>query len=163
MAEQAPPATPPISKLEYVILWSCLGILLSALVVIPVVLWRVNSAPEHQSISSPLDKNSLLGLPGPTVFYVRLLAFVLMMIVDLETVVEGADRDHFNFGVSGTIIAGVGYVCIALTITQMIFTILTWMGKQRSLAERLYYSLVTIAAAGYLLLLGSLGIIPAWF
>ena len=45
-----------------------------------------------------------------------------------------------------------------LTIIQAIFTILVWKGKLRSLAERIYYSLATLA--GYRLhpALGELGL-----
>jgi len=92
-----------------------------------------------------------------------LLAFVVMMIADLETVVEEPIVITSTSGFQGRLFAGAAYLCIAMTITQMIFTILAWKEKQRSLLERLYYSLVTIAAAGYLLLLGSLSMIPMWF
>ena len=54
-------------------------------------------------------------------------------------------------------------MCILLMVFQIIFTILAWKGKRRFLVERLYYSLETIAAEGYLLLLGSLGLIVVWF
>ena len=40
-----------------------------------------------------------------------------------------------------------------------IVTILAWKGKQRLLAERIYYSIATLAAAGYILLLGNWGLI----
>ncbi len=86
LAAQVPPTAPPISKLEYAILWTCLGILLSALVVIPVVLWHVKIPAGTTQIARRWTKvvawvawfNSLL---------CPLLTFVLVMIVDLETVV----------------------------------------------------------------------------
>jgi hypothetical protein len=61
------------------------------------------------------------------------------------------------------ILAGVIYTCIALTILQVIFSIFAWAGKYRSLVERLYYSLVTVAAIGFYLLLGSWGLIVALY
>lgn len=86
-----------------------------------------------------------------------------MMITDLETVVLEPIVITSNSGMQERLFAGVSFVCILLTIFQVIFTFLAWKGRQRSLGERLYYSLVTIAAAGYLLLLGSLGLIAVWF
>jgi len=53
------------------------------------------------------------------------------------------------------------YLCLVFTIIQVIFTILAWKGKQRSLAERIYYSLATLGASGYILLLGNWGLIAA--
>ena len=159
---QVPLTAPPIAKLEYVILWTCLGILLSALVVIPVVLWRVKSPGGTTQLAHRWTKvaawvawfNSLL---------CPLLTFVLMMIIDLEIIVLEPIVIRSTSAMQERIFAGFSYVCIMLTIFQIIFTILAWKGKRRSLVERLYYSLVTIAAAGYLLLLSSWGLIAAWF
>jgi hypothetical protein len=61
------------------------------------------------------------------------------------------------------VFAGIPYLCIALTIVQAVMAALAWKGKQRSLAERLYYSLATVAAAGYLVLLGTWGMIVALY
>jgi hypothetical protein len=61
------------------------------------------------------------------------------------------------------VFAGISYLCIALTIVQAFMAVLAWKGRQRSLAERLYYSLATVAAAGYLVLLGTWGMIVALF
>ena len=162
LAAQVPPTVPPVSKLEYAILWTCLGILLSALVVIPVVLWRIKSPAGTTQIARRWTKvaawvawfNSLL---------CPLLTIVLMMIVDLETIVLEPIVITSTSGMQGRIFAGVSYVCILLAIFQVIFTILAWKGKQRSLLERLYYSFVTLAAAGYLLLMASLGLITLPF
>jgi hypothetical protein len=59
--------------------------------------------------------------------------------------------------------AGISHLCIVLTIVQAVMAILAWKGKQVSLAERLYYSLATVAAAGYLVLLGTWGMIVALY
>jgi hypothetical protein len=162
LAAQVPPIAPPISKLEYVILWTCLGILLSALVVIPVVLWRVKSSGGTTQLARRWTKvaawaawlNSLL---------CSLQIFILMIIIDLKTIVLHPIVITSTASMLGRIFTGVSYVCILLTVFQIIFTILAWKGKRRSLVERLYYSFVTLAAAGYLLLLGSLGLIAVWF
>jgi len=61
------------------------------------------------------------------------------------------------------ILTGVIYACIALTTFQVVFSILAWVGKNRSLVERLYYSLVTAAAIGFYVLLGSWGLILALY
>ena len=162
LTAQVPQTDPPISKMEYVILWICLGILLSALVVIPVVLWRVKSPGGTTRLTHRWTKvaawvawfNSIL---------CPLLTFVLMMMVDLEIVILEPILITSNSAMQERIFAGFSYVCILLTICQIIFTILAWKGKRRTLVERLYYSLVTLAAAGYLLLLSSWGLIAMWF
>ena len=60
-------------------------------------------------------------------------------------------------------LVGVIYTCIALTIFQVVFSILAWAGKYRSLVERLYYSLVTVSAIGFYVLLGSWGLVVALY
>jgi hypothetical protein len=160
---QVPPTAPPISKLEYVILWTCLGILLSALVVIPVALWLSRDPIGISRKVRGWTKtaawvmwiNSLLSL---------LLIFVLMELFDLELIVSEppilvSTTATFQAGM----LVGVVYTCIALTIFQVVFSILAWAGKHRSLAERLYYSLVTVTAIGFYVLLGSWGLIVALY
>jgi CubicO group peptidase (beta-lactamase class C family) len=159
---QVPPTAPPISKLENVILWFCLGILLSALVVIPVVRWRLKSPSGITKLA-----RRWIGVAAWVAWINSLLCplqtFVLMMITDLEQIVQQPFAITSTTPIQGWIFSVVSYVCILLTVFQVIFTILAWKGKRRSLVERLYYSLVTLAAAGYLLLLGSLGLIAVWF
>lgn len=158
----APLMTPVISDLEYGILWICVGILLSVLVTVPVVLWRKKNAT-----GTTKNTRRWTLLAGCVAWINSLLCplqiFVLMMIVDLEDVVEypivlisRSDIDERAFVVTS-------YVCIALTILQVICAVLAWKGKQRSLAERLYYSLATTAASGYLLLLSTWGLIPSLY
>jgi CubicO group peptidase (beta-lactamase class C family) len=160
---QVPPTAPPISKLEYVILWTCLGILLSALVVIPVALWlsrnRIGTSKKVRGWTKTaawvMWINSLLS---------PLLLFVLMKFFDLESLVN---QPPVMVSTSVTfqtwLLAGVIYMCIALTIFQVVFSICAWAGKYRSLVERLYYSLVTVTAIGFYVLLGSWGLVVALY
>jgi len=163
LPEQVPPTVSPISKQEYVILWTCLGILLSALVVIPVALWLSRNpigVPKKvrgwtKTAAWMMWVNSLLSL---------LLIFVLMKLFDLELLVNEPPILVSTTAVFQILIlAGAIYTCITLTIFQVIFSILAWAGKYRSLAERLYYSLVTAAAIGFYILLGSWGFILALY
>ena len=159
---QVPLIALPISKLEYGILWTCVGILLSALVGIPVALWRLRKSVGiskkvrgwTKAAAWVMWANSLLSL---------LLIFVLMKSFDLELLVN---EPPILVSTTATfqvlLLAGVIYTCIALTIFQVIIAIFAWQGKQHSQVERLYYALVTITAAGYFLLLGSWGLIPAF-
>jgi CubicO group peptidase (beta-lactamase class C family) len=150
---------PAISNLEYGILWTCLGILLSVLVAVPVLRWRKNSRGGATNRAWRWAKfagwvawvNSLL---------CTLLVLVLMMMNGLEYFVA---NPIFGVEPSTWVFVGSSYLCIALTIVQAVMAALAWKGKQRSLAERLYYSLATVAAAGYLVLLGTWGMIVALY
>ena len=46
---------------------------------------------------------------------------------------------------------------------QAVFTIMVWKEKQRLMAERIYYSLATLAATGCIQLLANWGLIAALF
>jgi len=160
---QVPPTAPPISKQEYVILWTCLGILLSALVVIPAALWLSrNPVGMSQKVRGwtktaawVMWVNSLLS---------PLLIFVLMKFFDLELLVnEPPIMVSTTVTFQVLILTGVIYTCIALTIFQVVFSILAWAVKFRSLVDRLYYSLVTVTAIGFYVLLGSWGLIVALY
>jgi CubicO group peptidase (beta-lactamase class C family) len=160
---QVPPTAPPISKLEYVILWTCLGILLSALVVIPAALWRsrnpIGTSKKVRGWTKTaawmMWANSLLS---------PLLIFILMKFFNLELLVN---EPPILVSTTATfqvlILAGAIYTCIALAIFQVVFSIFAWAGKYCSLVERLYYSLVTATAIGFYVLLGSWGLIVALY
>ena len=151
---------PMISNLEYGILWACLVVLVSVLVAVPVLRWRKNSRGGASRRAWRWTKfagwaawvNSLLS---------SLLVFVLMMMFNLEYFVENPLVLTSSMPAQAWVLVGVSYLCIVLTIVQVVMAVLAWAGKQRSLLERLYYSLVTVAAAGYLLLLGTWGLIAA--
>jgi hypothetical protein len=99
--------------------------------------------------------NSLLSL---------LLIFVLMKLFDLELLVnEPPILVSTTVTLQVGMFVGVVYTCIALTTFQVVFSILAWTGKYRSLAERFYYSLVTVTAICFYWLLGSWGLIVALY
>jgi CubicO group peptidase (beta-lactamase class C family) len=161
LPEQVPPIAAPISKLEYAILWTCLGIFLSTLVVTPAALWLSrNSMGTSKKVRGwtkaaawVMWVNSLLS---------SLLIFVLMKFFDLELLVNEPPilvSTTLTFQVC--VLAGVIYICIVLTIFQVVFSIFAWAGKYCSLVERLYYSLGTVAVIGFYVLLGSWGLVPA--
>jgi hypothetical protein len=153
--------TPVISNLEYGILWTCLGILLSVLVAVPVLCWRKNSRGRTTNRAWRWTKFAG-GLAWVNSFLCSLIALVLIKMADLEFFV--ANPIVLTSSEPATwVYAGISYLCIALTIVQAIVGVLAWKGQQRSLAERLYYSLATVAAAGYLVLLGTWGMIVALF
>ncbi len=158
----APMLTPAISNLEYGILWTCLGILLSVLVAVSVLRWRKNSRGGATNRAWRWARfagwvawvNSLL---------CSLIALALMKMSGLEFYVENPIVLTSSSEPAPWVYAGISYLCIALTIVQAVMAVLAWKGKQRSLAERLYYSLATVAAAGYLVLLGTWGMIAALY
>lgn len=153
--------TPTISNLEYGIFWTCLGISLSVLVAVPVLRWRKNSRGGATNRAWRWAKfagwvawvNSLL---------CSLLALAMRMS-GLESIVENPVVLTSSMPAGTWVLAGISYLCIALTIVQAIMAVLAWKGQQRSLAERLYYSLATVAAAGCLVLLGTWGMILALY
>jgi CubicO group peptidase (beta-lactamase class C family) len=160
---QVPPTVPPISKLEYSILWTCLGILLSALVGIPMALW-LSRNPIGTSRKVRGWTNAAAGVMWANSLLSPLLIFVLMKFFDLELLVN---EPPVLVSTTATfqvwILSGVIYTCIALTIFQVVFSIFAWAGKYRSLVERLYYSLVTVTAIGFFVLLGSWGLVVALY
>jgi len=158
---QVPPTAPPISKLEYGILWTCMGILLSALVGIPVALWLsrnpigASKKVRGWTIAAAwvMWVNSLL---SPLLIFVLAKFYNLEIIVAEPPILVSTTRIFQMW-----MLVGVMYTCIVLTIFQMVFSIFAWAGKYRSLVERLYYSLVTVTAIGFYVLLGSWGLIVA--
>jgi len=163
LPSQVPPTAPPISKLEYDILWTCLGILLSALVGIPVALWR-SRKPDDRSKKVRGWTNAAAWVMWANCLLSPLLIFVLMKFFDLESLVTEPPILVSTTAVFQVLIlTGVIYACIALTTFQVVFSILALVGKNRLLVERLYYSLVTAAAIGFYVLLGSWGLILALY
>ena len=157
---QVPPAVPPISKLEYGILWTCLGILLSALVGIPVALWRSRN-PVGTSKKVRGWTHAAAWVMWANSLWTPLLIFVLMTF-DLENLVsEPPILVSTTISFLSGILIGAVYMGIVLTSFLVVFSILAWTGKYRSLVERLYYSLVTVSAIGLYVLLGSWGLIVA--
>jgi CubicO group peptidase (beta-lactamase class C family) len=158
----APLVTPAISNLEYGILWICLGILLSVLVAVPVLRWRKNSRGGATNRAWRWTKFAG-GVAWVNSFLCSLIALALMKTSGLEYLVENPIIRVSSSEPATWVLAGISHLCIALTIVQAIMAVLAWKGKHRSLAERLYYSLATVAAAGYLVLLGTWGMIVALF
>jgi CubicO group peptidase (beta-lactamase class C family) len=157
---QVPPAVPPISKLEYAILWTCLGILLSALVGIPVALWRSRNLVGI-SKKARAWTNAAAWVMWVNSLLTPLLIFVLITF-DLENLVsEPPILVSTTISFLSGILIGAVYTGIVLTIFHVVFSILAWTGKYRSLVERLYYSLVTVTTIGLYVLLGSWGLIVA--
>ena len=156
-----PILTPAISNLEYGTLWTCLGILLSVLVAVPVLRWRKNSRGGATNHTWRWTKFAGW-VAWVNSFLCSLIALALMKMSGLEYLVENPII-RVSSEPATWVLAGISHLCIALTIVQAVMAVLAWKGKQRSLAERLYYSLATVAAAGYLVLLGTWGMIVALF
>ncbi len=156
----APLMTPVISKAEYGILWTCVGTMLFTLVTMPILLLREKSRSGTTASAWRWTK-----LAGWVAWINSLLCplqiFVLMMMVSLEHIVDNPIVLISSSGLDERAFVAVSYVCIGLAIVQVICAVLAWMGRQRSLAERLYYSLATAAASGYLLLLSNWGLITS--
>jgi CubicO group peptidase (beta-lactamase class C family) len=153
---------PIVSNLEYGILWTCLVILVSVLVAVPILLWRIKDpAGTPKSIRRWVKAAAWIAWVNSLLF--SILFFVSTLIQPLEIFVEYPIFLVFNLPFRAQFYVGFTYACVVLTIIQAIFTILVWKGKQRSLAERIYYSLATLAATGYILLLANWGLIAALY
>jgi hypothetical protein len=157
---QVPPTVPPISKLEYGILWTCLGILLSALVGIPVALWRSRN-PVGTSKTVRGWTRAAAWVMWANSLWTPLLIFVLMTF-DLENLVsEPPILVSTTISFLSGILIGAAYMGIVLTSFVVVFSILAWTGKYRSRVERVYYSMGSVSAIGLYVLLGSWGLIVA--
>jgi len=149
-----------VSNLEYGVLWTSLGILYSALVAVPVLRWRIKDPAETpKSIRRWVKAAAWIAWINSLFFSILFYASTLNQ--PLEIFVEYPVFLLFNLPLMTVGYIFVAYACLGLTIIQVIFTILAWKGKQRSLAERITYSLATLAAAGYVLLLAHWGLITA--
>lgn len=151
---------PIISNLKYGIPWTCLGILVSVLVAVPLLRWRIKDPPGTPKSIRRWAKaaawiawvNSLL---------LSIFFFVSTLNQPLEIFVEHPILFVFNLLLMTQGYVYIAYVCLVLTIIQAIFVILAWKGKHRPLAERIYYTLAPLAATGYILLLTNWGLIAA--
>ena len=153
---------PIISNLEYGILWTSLGILYSVLVAVPVLRWRIKDpAGTPKSIRRWVKAAAWIAWVNSLLF--SILFYVSTLNQPLEVFVEYPIFLVFNLPLMTQGYVYFANLCLVLTILQVIFTILAWKGKQRLLAERIYYSLATLAAAGYILLLANWGLIAALF
>jgi CubicO group peptidase (beta-lactamase class C family) len=151
-----------VSNLEYGILWTCLGILYSVLVAVPILLWRIKDpAGTPRNIRRWVKAAAWIAWVNSLLL--SILFFVSTLNQPLEIFVEYPILLMFNLPLMTQGYVYFAYVCLVLTIIQAIFTVLGWEGKQRSLAERIYYSLATLAATGYILLLANWGLIAALF
>jgi CubicO group peptidase (beta-lactamase class C family) len=153
---------PTISNLEYGILWTCLGILFSVLVAVPILLWRIKDpAGTPKSIRRWVRVAAWIAWVNSLLFSILFLVSTLNQ--PLEVFVEYPVFLVFNLPFRTQFYVYFAYACLVFTIIQAIFTILVWKGKQRSLAERIYYSLATLAATGYILLLANWGLIAVLY
>ena len=155
--------TPIISNWEYAILWTCLGIMCSVLIIVPVLLYRRKRVAE---ITTKILRWTRVA--GWAAWVNSLICLVQILVTslisgNLEIVVENPLVFVSNSPASELVFVGLTYACIMLTIIQFLFSALAWKGKQRSLAERIYFSLATLAAVGYILLLASWGLIAALY
>ena len=153
---------PIVSNLEYDVLWTCMGILFSVLVAVPILLWRIKDpAGTPKSIRRWVKAAAWIAWVSSLFF--SILFFVSTLNQPLEIFVGYPIFLVFNLPLMTQGYVYFAYVCLVLTIIQAVFTILAWKGKQRSLAERIYYSLATLAATGYILLLANWGLIAALY
>jgi hypothetical protein len=153
---------PVISNLEYGILWTCLGILFNVLVAVPILLWRrKDPAGTPKNIRRWVKAAAWIAWVNSLLF--STLFFLSTLHQPLEIFVGYPIFLVFNLPFRTEFYVYFAYVCLVLTIIQAIFTVLGWKGKRRLPAERIYYSLATLAATGYILLLANWGLMAALY
>jgi len=151
---------PIVSDLEYSILWTSLGILYSVLVAVPILRWRIKDpAGTPKSIRRWVKAAAWIAWVNSLLF--SILYYVSTLHQPLEIFAAHPGLLLFNLPLMTIGYVYFAYLCLVITILQVIFTILAWKGTQRPLAERIYYSLATLAATGYILLLVNWGLIGA--
>ena len=151
-----------VSNLEYGILWICLGILFSVLVAVPFLLWR-RKDPAGTSKNIRRWVIAAAWIAWVNSLFFSILFFVSTLNQPLEIFVGYPIFLVFNLPLMTQGYVYFAYVCLVLTIIQAIFTVLGWKGKRRLPAERIYYSLATLAATGYILLLANWGLMAALY
>lgn len=149
---------PVVSNLERGALWTCFGILSSALLAVPILRWRIKD-PAGTLKSTRRWVRLAAWIAWGNSLLLSLLFYLAALNQPLEIFVEYPVLLSFYLPLYTQVIVYAAYTCLVLTIIQVIFTVLVWKGKQRLLAERIYYSLVTLAAAGYSLLLANWGLL----
>ena len=153
---------PAVSNLEHGILWACLGILFSVLVAVPFLLWRKKDpAGTPKSIKRWVKAAAWTAWVNSLFF--SILYYVSTLNQPLDVFVEYPVLLVFNLPFRTEFYMYLANACAVLTILQAVFTILAWKGERRSLAERIYYSVATLAATGYILLLANWGLLSALF
>ena len=151
---------PIVSNLEYGVLWTCLGILFSVLVAVPILLWRIKDpAGTPKGIRRWVKAAAWIAWVSSLFF--SILFFVSTLNQPLEIFVGYPIFLVFYLPLRTQVFVYFAYVCLVFTIIQAIFSILGWKGKRRLPAERIYYSVATLAATGYILLLANWGLIAA--
>ena len=149
-----------VSNWEYGILRTSLGILYSALVVVPILRWRIKDpAGTPKNTRRWVKAAAWIAWTNSLLF--AFLYYVSTLNQPLEIFVEYPVFLMFNLPLMTQVYVYFTYLCLVFMIFQLIFTILAWKGKQCSLAERICYSLATLGATGYILLLGNWGLIAA--
>jgi len=151
---------PTVSNLEYGLLWTSLVILFSMLVAVPILRWRIKDpAGTPKSIRRWVKAAAWIAWVNSLLF--TILFYVSTHYQPLEVFVEYPIFLVFTLPLMTQVYVYFAYLCLVVTILQVIFTILAWKGTQRPLAERIYYSLAALAATGYILLLANWGLIGA--
>jgi CubicO group peptidase (beta-lactamase class C family) len=151
-------ANPTISNLEYGFLWTCMCILVSVLVAVPILRWRIiDPAGTPKSLRRWVRAAAWIAWVNSILF--TIFFYFAALNQSLEIFVKYPILLVFTLPFRTDFFLYLAYACLALTITQVIFTILAWKGKQRSQVERIYYSLATLGASGYILLLVKWGLI----
>lgn len=150
----------PVSNLEYGVLWTCLGILYSVLVAVPILRWRIKD-PAGSPKSTRRWGRAAAWIAWINSIWFFILFYTATLNQPLEIFVEYPVFLVFNLPLRTNVYVYLAYICLGLTIIQAIFTILAWKGKQRPRAERIYYSLANLAAASTILFLANWGLIGA--
>jgi CubicO group peptidase (beta-lactamase class C family) len=148
---------PVVSTFEYAVLWSCIGIFLSAIVLWPVssIIRRFARRKQRPSdVSRSASRRMRLarwvaGING----LLGILYTVVLMIFGVEFMVLHSVTSASNLSFWERSLLGIPYLSILLTVVQLVFAGLAWRARSWSWLVRIHYSVVTAAAIGYLLLL----------
>jgi len=149
---------PPVSTAEYILLWSCVGILLSAL-----ILWPAGSALRRftKRGRSTINASKSAGRLKRVARWVAgvngllCLSYILAIAIGfgLEFMALHSVTSSSSLFIWERSLLAIPYLSIILSVLQAVFAIIAWRLAWWSLPGQLHYSLVTLAAAGCLLLL----------
>jgi hypothetical protein len=152
---------PPISTSEYVLLWSCVGILLSALILWPAKS-LLNRFTKRGHRSGEASNNAVRLMKAARwiagVNSLLCLCYILVIVVSfsLEFMALHSVSSSSSLFLWERSLLAIPYISIILSVFQVVFVVAAWSRGLWSLPGRLHYSLVTFAVVS------SLGLLNYW-
>jgi CubicO group peptidase (beta-lactamase class C family) len=120
-----------------------LGCVLIFLSIIPVALIRFVRSRRRRGEQKPASRGANLA------DRIILVISILNLLFVVGTVLWGNPKPLFGVSLVYQIALGLGALAAVLTAGALVYTLLAWKNRDRSILSRLYYTLVTVAAVAF--------------